>query len=98
MLRFGSLLAGVLVFVSSTTIGGAACFALGKQFLSRRIEEFKWGEQPPIKNAGWYQTIQSAVQKDPFKIALLLRLAPILPIPVSGHWYLCGALRMKFTL
>ena len=25
-----------------------------------------------------------------FKSALLLRLCPILPIPISGNWYVCG--------
>jgi len=31
-----------------------------------------------------------------FKSALLLRLCPILPIPLSGNWYVCGMTPLKF--
>ena len=33
-----------------------------------------------------YNALSSSIAKNGFKAALLLRLAPVLPIPLDAHW------------
>jgi uncharacterized membrane protein YdjX (TVP38/TMEM64 family) len=91
---FGNFLAGVLVSLGASTTGAVANFYLGAGVVSKRVEEFKVGKNPPIKDSDWYKAIQRAAQRQPFKTTLLLRLAPILPIPLDAHWYVCGVMKM----
>ena len=50
---------------------------------------------PPLRSIPDPRPPAAFVQDDGFKIALLLRLAPILPIPFDAHWYVCGITPMK---
>lgn len=42
-----------------------------------------------------YRALSSSIEKDGFKSALLLRLAPVLPIPIDAHWYVAGCTPLK---
>ncbi len=42
-----------------------------------------------------YTALSSSISKNGFKAALLLRLAPVLPIPLDAHW--CGQQRAPIT-
>eukprot|EP00747_Dinoflagellata_sp_TGD_P018919 gnl/TRDRNA2_/TRDRNA2_126820_c0_seq1.p1 gnl/TRDRNA2_/TRDRNA2_126820_c0~~gnl/TRDRNA2_/TRDRNA2_126820_c0_seq1.p1 ORF type:complete len:474 (-),score=75.81 gnl/TRDRNA2_/TRDRNA2_126820_c0_seq1:91-1512(-) len=94
---FENFALGCLVSVGASTAAAGINFKIGENFLSERVENYQWQEQPKIKDSDWYKKIQVAVKKDPFKIAFLLRLAPILPIPFDAHWYVCGVTRMDFA-
>ena len=42
-----------------------------------------------------YRALSRSIDKDGFKAALLLRLAPVLPIPIDAHWYVAGCTPLK---
>lgn len=50
---------------------------------------------PPLFLACRYRALSSSIEKDGFKSALLLRLAPVLPIPIDAHWYVAGCTPLK---
>ena len=49
--------------------------------------------QPPVGES-WFNALSRNIEKDGFKAALFLRLAPVLPIPIDAG-YVCGLTPLK---
>jgi hypothetical protein len=77
-----------------------------------KVKGLRLPGQKPIGDAGWFQAIYKRfdsanyprnphgrlVDRIPegFKSMLLMRLAPLLPIPVDGHWYVAGTTPVRY--
>eukprot|EP00466_Bigelowiella_natans_P018961 jgi/Bigna1/141698/aug1.64_g16406 len=96
-LLFGGVLEGTLVTSACATVGASVNFLLGKNFLQEQVGNFSVFGSLPIKEQEWFHRLNRKVSKEPFKSALLIRLAPILPIPLDGHWYVCGVTPMTLA-
>eukprot|EP00802_Teleaulax_amphioxeia_P014029 Tamp_14087.p1 GENE.Tamp_14087~~Tamp_14087.p1 ORF type:complete len:547 (+),score=93.16 Tamp_14087:48-1643(+) len=110
---FGSVLAGTLVTATSSTLASSVNFWLGRNFLQDRVRAFALPGQPPIGESGWFRAIYrrfdssnfpvnpqgTLLERLPegFKSMLLMRLAPLLPIPVDGHWYVAGTTQVRYS-
>ena len=64
---------------------------LGRTYLKEKLLGLEVFGQPPVAEAGWFRALSANIEKDGFRAALLLRLAPVLPIPIDAHW--CGPRR-----
>lgn len=104
---FGNVLNGTLLTSLASTIAASANFWLGRTVLREKALNFKWfaKDGEPTKDRKWYQALDrrfdsnnfpDQVIPEGFKSALLLRLCPILPIPISGNWYVCGVTKLKY--
>ena len=109
---FGSVAAGTLVTATSSTMASSVNFWLGRTFLAERVKNFSLPGQAPIGESSWFQALyrrfdsdnfptnseSSLIDRVPegFKAMLLLRLAPLLPIPVDGHWYVAGTTPVRY--
>jgi len=71
---------GTLIVWISAVISCGISFLLGRTFLREKILEVA-GENEQFK------TIERAVQKEGFKLVLLLRLSPLLPFALSNYLY-----------
>lgn len=76
-------------------IGSSVNFVLARNYLRERALKLEIFGQPPVEEASWFQALSRNIEKDGFKAALLLRLAPVLPIPIDAHWYVCGLTPLK---
>ena len=103
---FGGVLGGTLLTSLASTLAASVNFFLARYVLKEKILAFKWGESAPVGEQKWFAALsrrfdssQFPDSKIPegFKSALLLRLCPILPIPISGNWYVCGLTPLKFN-
>jgi len=92
---FGGLLPGALGSAVCETLGALCNFAIGRLFLTTRLSEFSVFGGPPLGEAKWFGALQRAAREDGFRLVLLLRLAPILPLPFDSYWYLLGALPVR---
>lgn len=86
---FGGLPQGIAVSVLSSATGATINFFLGRKLLAERVRSFSLfgdvvGETP------WFNAVNRNFEREGFKTALMLRLAPLLPIPLDMHWYLAG--------
>lgn len=95
-LIFGGVVQGALAAGFCETLAAATNFAIGKFFLAQRVSDFSLFGGEPWGKAKWFAKISKAAEQDGFKLALLLRLAPVLPLPFDSYWYLLGALPVKF--
>ena len=68
---------------------------LGRTYLKEKLLGLEVFGQPPVAEAGWFRALSANIEKDGFRAALLLRLAPVLPIPIDAHW--CGPRRASDT-
>lgn len=102
---FGGVFGGTMVTSLASTLAASVNFFLARYVLKDKILSFKWGESAPVGEQQWFGALsrrfdssQFPESKIPegFKSALLLRLCPILPIPISGNWYVCGLTPLKF--
>ena len=109
---FGSVAAGTLVTATSSTLASSVNFWLGRTFLAERVKGFSLPGQAPIGESSWFQALYRRFDSDNFatnsesslidrlpegfKAMLLLRLAPLLPIPVDGHWYVAGTTPVRY--
>ena len=59
---------------------------LGRTYLKEKLLGLEVFGQPPVAEAGWFRALSANIEKDGFRAALLLRLAPVLPIPIDAHW------------
>ena len=82
-------------------------FWLGRTVLREKALGLKWKDNPTVGEEQMVPGAEPQVRLDAvsrvgvaptegFKSALLLRLCPILPIPLSGNWYVCGMTPLKF--
>lgn len=102
---FGGVIQGSLATGVCSSLGATVSFFLGRNFLTERIKKFNFGEDPPLEEAAWFKAVNKRFDSsqfpdqfppEGFKSALLLRLAPVLPIPVDGHWYVAGTTPVKY--
>jgi len=104
---FGNVLNGTVLTSLASTIAASANFWLGRTVLREKALNFKWFSKDgePTRERKWYQALDrrfnsenypDQVVPEGFKSALLLRLCPILPIPISGNWYVCGVTKLKY--
>ena len=68
---------------------------LAQRLLRERALQLELFGQPPVGEAPWFTALARNIEKDGFKAALLLRLAPVLPIPIDAHWYVAGLTSLK---
>jgi uncharacterized membrane protein YdjX (TVP38/TMEM64 family) len=87
---FGGVVQGAAVSVVGSATGATLNFALGRRFFSERIRTLQIFGGAPLGEAAWFTAVNRNFEREGFKTALMLRLAPILPIPIDAHWYLCG--------
>lgn len=87
---FGGLPQGIAVSVLSSATGATINFFLGRKLLAERVRTLSFFGGEPIGDSPWFSAINRNFEREGFKTALMLRLAPILPIPLDAHWYLCG--------
>lgn len=74
---FGVIVGTITVSVAST-LGAAAAFLLGRSLARDWIERI-------VARSATFQAIDTAVQKNGWKIVLLLRLSPLLPFNVLNN-------------
>lgn len=92
---FGGVLEGTVISAACSAVASSANFALARTFLKEKALEAEIMGQPPVGDADWYKALSRNIEKDGFKSMLLLRLAPVLPIPIDAHWYVCGLTPLK---
>ena len=85
-LLFGGVLEGTVISAACAAIGSSANFLLAQTFLRERALALELFGQPPVGQAKWFTALSRNIEKDGFRAALLLRLAPVLPIPIDAHW------------
>lgn len=71
-----------------------------------QVADFRFRDQPPLSSASWFKAIYRRFDSEQFpnefpsqgfKSALLIRLAPVLPVPVDAHWYILGTTNLKLA-
>jgi uncharacterized membrane protein YdjX (TVP38/TMEM64 family) len=102
---FGGVFGGTMATSLASTMAASVNFFLARYVLKDKILDFKWGESDPVGEQKWFSALSRRFDSsqfpdsrvpEGFKSALLLRLCPILPIPISGNWYVCGLTPLKF--
>lgn len=92
---FGGLLPGAIGSAVCETLGALCNFAIGRLFLTTRLRELSFFGGPPLGEAKWFESLSRAAKEDGLRLVLLLRLAPVLPLPFDSYWYLLGALPVR---
>ena len=85
---FGGVLQGALLSAAGATIGSLVAFGLGRTLLQDRVEGFV--EKFPVARG-----LLKVVEEDGFKTVFVLRLSPILPIPLGTYPYVYGLSRLN---
>ena len=104
---FGGVVGGTILTSLASTIAASMNFWLGRTVLKERALALKWKDNPSVGESKWFRALSRRFDSEQFpesewpltegfKSALLLRLCPILPIPLSGNWYVCGMTPLKF--
>ena len=104
---FGGVFGGTVMTSLASTLAASLNFWLGRTVLKERALALKWKDSPAVGDTRWFQALSrrfdsakfpesEAPFTEGFKSALLLRLCPILPIPLSGNWYVCGMTPLRF--
>ena len=104
---FGGVLGGTFFTSLASTMAASLNFWLGRTVLREKALGLKWKDNPTVGESKWFQALSRRFDStqfpesewpltEGFKSALLLRLCPILPIPLSGNWYVCGMTPLKF--
>ena len=104
---FGGVLGGTILTSLASTMAASLNFWLGRTVLREKALGLKWKDNPTVGESKWFQALSRRFDSsqfpesewpltEGFKSALLLRLCPILPIPLSGNWYVCGMTPLKF--
>jgi len=76
---FGTL-PGALLVTASQTAGATCCFYLARWIAGKPLKrwlENKWGKK--------YQAIEAAIERDAFKIMLMMRLSPVIPFSLTNY-------------
>jgi len=89
---FGGLVQGALASAATETLAATSNFIIGRSFLTDRLRGFSVFGSEPVGKASWFHSLERAAKDDGARLTLLLRLAPVLPLPFDSYWYLLGAL------
>jgi len=90
---FGGVVQGALVATTCATVGSSAAFAIarfGKPGLRGKLLRL-------VRREPRLRALERAVTERGFQTVLVLRLAPVLPIPISAYNYLYGATEIQFS-
>ena len=90
-LLFGGVFQGALFSALAATIGSSVCFALAKLDTPVRQKALEALEQNPSLRG-----IEKVVARDGFKAILVLRLAPVLPVPLGLYNYIYAVTGVPF--
>ena len=85
---FGGVFEGALVSAVGATLGSLTSFGLSRTLLQDRVE--KATEKQPVARA-----LAKVVEQDGFKTVFVLRLSPILPIPLGTYPYIYGTSKLN---
>lgn len=89
---FGGVLQGALVSSTAATIGSTVAFSMARLDTPVRGKALELLEEYPSLRG-----IEKVVARDGLKAILTLRLAPVLPIPVSMYNYVYGVTNVAIT-
>ena len=85
---FGGVFEGAAISAVGATLGSLAAFQLSRTLLQDRVEDAI--EKQPVARA-----LAKVVEEDGFKTVFVLRLAPILPIPLGAYAYVYGTSKLN---
>ena len=97
---FGGVFGGTMMTSLASTMAASLNFWLGRTVFKEKALALKWKDNPAVGESKWFNALSRRFDSrefpesefpftEGFKSALLLRLCPILPIPLSGNWYVC---------
>ena len=84
---FGGVLQGALISTTCATLGSTLAFLVSRNFARERFERV-------IAKVPTLRALDRAVASEAFKTVLVLRLSPLLPIPIGAYNYIYGATTM----
>jgi len=87
-LLFGGILQGTLAAVAGSSLASLLVFSASRYWLRDEI-------LAEISSRPLLRAVDRAVAKDGFKTCFVLRLSPILPIPIGAYNYLFGVTGIK---
>jgi uncharacterized membrane protein YdjX (TVP38/TMEM64 family) len=104
---FGGVFGGTMMTSLASTMAASLNFWLGRTVFKEKALALKWKDNPAVGESKWFNALSRRFDSrefpesefpftEGFKSALLLRLCPILPIPLSGNWYVCGMTPLRF--
>ena len=85
---FGGVFKGAIISAAGATLGSLTAFLLSRTLLQERVEGAI--EKQPVARA-----LAKVVEEDGFKTVFVLRLAPIIPIPLGTYAYIYGASKVN---
>jgi uncharacterized membrane protein YdjX (TVP38/TMEM64 family) len=85
-LAFG-LVRGILIVWFSATIAAGLAFLVARYLARHRVEKFARGNEK-------FEAVDRAIAKSGWKVALMLRISPILPYTIANYLY--GLTAIKF--
>lgn len=85
---FGGVFEGAAISALGATFGSLVAFGLSRTLLQEKVEEAI--EKQPVARA-----LAKVVEEDGFKTVFVLRLAPILPIPLGAYSYVYGTSKLN---
>ena len=85
---FGGVFEGAAISAVGATLGSLAAFQLSRTLLQDKVEDAI--EKQPVARA-----LAKVVEEDGFKTVFVLRLAPILPIPLGAYAYVYGTSKLN---
>ena len=88
---FGGVFQGALCSALAATIGSSVCFALAKLDTPVRTKALEAVDENPSLRG-----IEKVVARDGFKAILVLRLAPVLPVPLGLYNYIYAVTGVPF--
>lgn len=84
---FGGVVQGMLASVVASVAASATVFLLSRYSLSEQI-------RPEIEKRSLLRAVDGAVAREGFKTVFVLRLSPILPIPIGAYNYIYGVTKV----
>ena len=78
------MLPGAFLSATGATLGSSLSFALSRGQLKQRVDS-ALAKQPVARG------LAKVVEEDGFRTVFVLRLAPILPLPLASYPYIYGA-------
>ena len=81
---FGGVFEGALLSATGATLGSLVAFQLSRGALQSRVDE-------AVQSRPTARALAKVVEEDGFKTVFVLRLSPLLPIPLGAYSYIYGA-------
>lgn len=85
---FGGVFKGAFISAAGATLGSLTAFLLSRTLLQQRVEGAI--EKQPVARA-----LAKVVEEDGFKTVFVLRLAPIIPVPLGTYAYIYGTSKLN---